>query len=107
MFLGTGTTSSVTHAAAPPGCAVSARPNVLVVLVNTKLSTPAVTASSSSVNVPVTLVSTNASRPCDATWGLCNVATCTTAPTPARQRGTTSRAVTGPATVVNGEPSRS
>ena len=60
MFFGSGTTSSVIHAAGCPGGGVNARPNVLVVLVNTKLCTPAATASSSRCSVPVMLVSTKA-----------------------------------------------
>jgi hypothetical protein len=35
MFFGTGTTSSVIQAAGAPGGGTNARPNVLVVLVNT------------------------------------------------------------------------
>src|SRR2546423_1812334 len=82
MLRGTGTTSSVIHAAGSPGAGVSARPNVLVVLVNTKLPTPAAAASSSSVSVPVTLVSTKSCRVCEPTCGLCKVAGCRTAPAP-------------------------
>ena len=62
-------------AAGSPGSGVSARPKTLVVLVNTKLPTPAATASSRSVSVPVTLVSTKARRSCDPTCGLWSVAT--------------------------------
>ena len=62
------------HVAGPPGSGVSARPKTLVLLVNTKLPTPAATDSSSSVSVPLTLVSTKACRPCDPMWGLWSVA---------------------------------
>ena len=100
MFRGRGTTSSVIHAAGSPGPGVSARPNALVVLVNTKLPTPAATASSSSVSVPVTLVSTNACLPCEPTCGLCSVAACSTAAAPATQSRTSARSATDPVTVV-------
>src|SRR5215472_17522814 len=107
MFLGTGVTSSVIHAAGAPGPGVSARPKALVVLVNTKLSAPAATASSSRVSVPVMLASTNAWRSCDPTCGLCRVAGCSTEPTPARQRRTVPRSAIDPTTSVYGEASRS
>src|SRR5215831_3466208 len=107
MLRGTGVTSSVIHAAGAPGAGASARPNALVVLVNTKLPTPAATASSSSVSVPVMLVSTKSWRPCEPTCGLCSVAGCSTAPTPARQLRTVSRSAMEPTVVVNGEGSRS
>src|SRR5690242_21704297 len=107
MLRGTGTTSSVIHAAGSPGAGVSARPNVLVVLVNTKLPTPAAAASSSSVSVPVTLVSTKSCRVCEPTCGLCKVAGCRTAPAPARQARTVERSVIDPTTVVNGDGSMS
>src|SRR5580692_2768551 len=103
MLRGRGTTSSVIQAAGSPGSGVSARPNALVVLVNTKLPTPAATASSSSVSVPLTVVSTNACLPCEPTWGLCSVAVCRTASTPARLWRTTARSVTDPTTVVCGD----
>jgi hypothetical protein len=61
--LTTGATSSVIHAAGSPGGGVRARPNVLVVLVKTKLPTPASAAASSKFSVPVTLVSTKFDRP--------------------------------------------
>jgi hypothetical protein len=96
MFFGNGTTSSVTH----PD---SARPNELVVLVNTKPPTPAATDSSSSVRVPVTLVSTKSRREWDSTCGLCNVAGCRTAVTPRSAARTTSRSATDPTTDVNGD----
>src|ERR1700758_1429295 len=107
MLRGRGTTSSVIHAAGSPGAGVSARPNALVLLVNTKLPTPAVTASSSSVSVPVTLVSTKACLPCDPTCGLCSVAACRTASAPATQERTTARAAIDPTTVVYGDGLRS
>ena len=56
MLRGTGRTSSVIHAAGSPGAGTSARPNALVVLVNTNALTPAATDSSSSVSVPVMFV---------------------------------------------------
>jgi hypothetical protein len=74
MFFATGDTSSVIHAAGAPGGGTSARPNALVVLVNTKARTRAATASSSRFSVPVMLVSTNACRAWVATCGLCSVA---------------------------------
>ena len=58
---------------------LSASPKALVVLVMTKLSTPAREASSSRMSVPSTFVSTNSSRPCVATCGLCRVAAWRTA----------------------------
>ena len=100
MFRGRGTTSSVIHAAGSPAAGVSARPNALVVLVNTKLPTPAATASSSSVSVPVTLVSTNSCLRWEPTCGLCSVAECTTASAPATHSRTTARSATDPVTVV-------
>jgi hypothetical protein len=78
-----------------------------VVLVNTKLSTPAATDSSSRLSVPVTFVSTNACRSCEPTCGLCRVAGCSTARTPDRHARTTSRSAIDPTTEVNGESSRS
>src|SRR6516165_5632037 len=107
MLRGTGTTSSVIQAAGAWGAGVSARPNVLVVLVNTKLPTPAAAASSSRVSVPVTLVSTKSCRVCEPTCGLCSVAGCRTVPVPARQARTVARSVIDPTTVVNGEASTS
>ena len=58
MFFGSGTTSSVIHAAGASGGGVSARPNALVVLVKMNDRTPVATAYSSSVSVPVMLAST-------------------------------------------------
>src|SRR5262249_22449280 len=103
MLRGTGTTSSVIQAAGAAGAGVSARPNVLVVLVNTKLPTPAAAASSSRVSVPVTVVATKSCRVCEPTCGLCSVAGCRTAPAPARQARTVARSVIDPTTVVNGD----
>src|SRR5579883_110995 len=62
MFFGTGRTSSVSHAAGAPGGGVNARPNALVVLVNTNAETPAAVASSSRLSVPVMLASMNSCR---------------------------------------------
>src|SRR5262249_28761874 len=107
MLRGTGTTPSVIHAAGAPEAGVSARPKVLVVLVNTKLPTPAAADSSSRVSVPVTLLSTKSCRVCEPTCGLCSVAGCRTAPAPARQARTVARSVIEPTTVVNGEASTS
>src|SRR5262249_48504932 len=107
MLRGTGVTCSVIHAAGASGAGASARPKALVVLVNTKLPTPAATASWSSVSVPVMLVSTKSWRLCEPTCGLCSVAGCSTAPTPARQPRTVSRSAMEPTVVVNGEGSRS
>ncbi len=95
------------HAAGSPGPGLNARPNALVVLVNTKLRTPAATDSSSSTSVPVMLVCTNDWRSCDPTCGLCSVAACKTACTPGKLFRTRSRSVIEPTTVVNGESSRS
>src|SRR5215204_6865081 len=103
MFFGTGATSSVIHAAGAPGGGASARPNALVVLVNTNRSTPAATASSSSVSVPVTFVSTKSRHACEPTCGLCSVAACSTAPTPSIALRTSSRSATEPTTVVYGD----
>src|SRR5690625_2655782 len=103
MLRGTGTTSSVIQVAGSPGPGLSARPNALVVLVNTKAPTPALTASSSSTKVPVTLVSTKACRSWDPTCGLCSVAAWRTPSTPVSAAPTTSRSPTDPRTVVNGE----
>src|ERR1700735_3237504 len=103
MLRGRGATSSVIQAAGSPGRGVSARPNALVVLVKTKLLRQAATASSSSVSVPLTVVSTNACLPCEPTCGLCSVAVCRTASTPARLARTTARSVTDPTTVVCGD----
>ena len=66
--------SSVIHAAGAPGGGANARPNALVVLVNTKLSTSPDTASSSRFRVPVMFVSTNWPRGWDPTCGLWSVA---------------------------------
>ncbi len=57
MFLGCGTSSSVTQAAAPEGSRSSADPKTLVVLTYTKRPTPAAAAASSNWSVPVTFVS--------------------------------------------------
>ena len=78
-----------------------------MLLVNTKLATPAAAASSASVSVPVTLVSTKSCWLCEATCGLCRVAVCSTADTPSRQDRTSSRSVIDPVTVVPGESSTS
>src|ERR1700759_850447 len=107
MLRGTAATSSVIHAAGCPAAGLSARPNALVLLVNTKLPTPAAAASSASVSVPVTLVSTNSCQGCASTCGLCKVAVCSTADTPSRQDRTSSRSVIEPVTVVLGESSTS
>jgi len=74
MFVGCGSASSVTQAAAAPGNGVEARRNTLVVLVKTNAAALAAAASSSRFNVPVTLTSTKAWRPCVTTCGLCSVA---------------------------------
>src|SRR3954463_2958417 len=107
MLRGTGTTSSVIHAAGAPGGGTSARPNALVVLVNTNRPTPAATASSSRFSVPVTLVSTNSARPCEPTWGLCSVAVWRIASMPATARRTTSRSAIEPTICVYGDASTS
>lgn len=60
MFFGIAGRSSVTHTAACRASGRSCEPNALVVLVKTKLSTPAASAVSSRLSVPVTLVSTKA-----------------------------------------------
>src|SRR5580692_7192688 len=103
MFLGCGTTSSVIHAAGAPAGGDSARPNALVVLVNTNDLTPAATAASSRFKVPVTLVSMNCWRVWLAICGLCRVAACTTASTPRRHCATKSRSMIDPTRCVNGE----
>ena len=54
------TAFSVIQFAGAPGSADRARPNALVELVNTKLCTPATSASSSKMSVPEIFVSTNA-----------------------------------------------
>src|SRR5262249_13825494 len=79
MFLGTGTTSSVIHAAGAPSGGDSARPKALVVLVYIKDRTLAETASSRSDSVPVMFVSTKSCGECVMTWGLCSVAVWMTA----------------------------
>src|SRR5215211_5735102 len=107
MFRGRGTTSSVIQAAGAPAPGVSARPNALVVLVNTNRPTPAATASSRRRSVPDTFVSTNAPRPWVPTWGLCSVAACSTASAPATHARTQPRSATDPTTSVNGESSTS
>src|SRR3954449_6290449 len=106
MLRGTGRTASVIHAAGSPAPGVSARPNALVVLVNTNRPTPAATASSSRVSVPVMFVSTNAPRPRVPTCGLCSVAACRTASAPRTHARTHSPSVTDPTTSVNGDASR-
>src|SRR5215217_7295477 len=103
MLRGTGATPSVIHAAGAPGGGVSARPNVLVVLVNTKRPTPPATASSSRLSVPVMLVSTNAGRSCEPTWGLWRVAAWRIASTPRTHSRTTARSAIEPTTLVNGD----
>jgi hypothetical protein len=65
-------------------------PKVLVVLVNTKLSTPA-SSFLSSTSVPAMFVSMNACRLLQPTWGLCRLAACRTAPTPCRHAWATFR----------------
>ena len=88
MFFGTGATRSSIQAAGAPGGGFSASPKALVVEVMTKARTRARAASSSRVSVPRMLVSTKASRAWVATWGLCSVAACRTASTPAMARAT-------------------
>ena len=83
MLRGRATTSSVIHAAGSCGPGTSARPNALVVLVNTNARTRARTASSKSSRVPVTFVSTKSCRACVAMCGLCSAAACNTTSTPA------------------------
>src|SRR4051812_28067805 len=107
MFLGRGTTSSVIHAAGEPVPGVSARPKALVVLVKINRSTPAATDSSSRFSVAVTLASMKAWRVWEPTCGLCNVAVCTTAPTPSTARRATARSARSPTTRVYGPGSRS
>ena len=107
MLLGTGTTSSVIHAAGSPGAGSSAAPKALVVLVNTKQPTPADTASSSRLRVPVTFVSTNSCRAWVATCGLWSVVTCTTAPAPRRHSRTNGRSTIDPTASVRREARRS
>src|SRR3954466_7151165 len=82
MFFGTGSRSSMTHTAACPASGRSCEPNALVVLVKTKLFTPAATAASSRLSVPVTLVSTKSCLLWVATCGLCSVAVWITAGAP-------------------------
>src|SRR5260370_32739416 len=101
MVRGAGAAASVIHAAGAPGTGLSARPKALVVLVNTKLLTPAAAASSSRVSVPVTLVSTKSCRRCEPTCGLCSVAGGRTAPAPAGQARALAPAVVDPPPVVN------
>src|SRR5499433_507508 len=107
MFRGTGRTSSVTHAAGSSGAGVSAEPNALVVLVKTKASTPAATASSRRTRVPLTLVSTKSREPWVARWGLCRVAACRAPRTPRMHRATRSRSQMEPTQSVKGEGLRS
>ena len=89
-------TSSVIHAAGAPGGGASARPNALVVLVNTKAPVPAATASSSRLTVAVMFASTKSRRAWLPTCGLCSVAACSTASTPATARRATSRSASDP-----------
>src|SRR5216684_2459190 len=103
MFLGTGTTSSVIHAAGASAGDVRECPNALVVLVKTKDLAPAGTASSSRFNVPAILVSTNSWRLWLATCGLCSVAVCRTTSTPCMHCLTILRSVIDPTRRVNGE----
>src|SRR6187549_3489946 len=93
MFFGTGTTPSVIQFAGCPGADASAAPNALVVLVNTKASTPAATDSSSSASVPLTLVSTNCCAVCVTMCGLCSVAAWITARAPGCASHTSARCV--------------
>ena len=86
MFLGTGRTSSVTHAAGPRA-AGSARPKALVVLVNTKRDAGGdrllqQVQRARDVGIDEILPA------CVPTCGLCRVAVCRTASTPAMQRRT-------------------
>src|SRR5262245_25761477 len=107
MFLGTGRTSSVTHAAGAPSGGVSALPKALVVLVKTKDATPADAASSNRLSVPVMLVSTKSCRLWVATWGLCRVAAWRTASTPRTHCLTQLRSAIDPTLLVKGEGVRS
>ncbi len=107
MLRGTGATSSVIQAAGASGGGVSARPNALVVLVNTNRPTPAATASSSRFSVPVTFVSTNSCRVWEPTCGLCSVAACTTASAPRTASRTSARSATEPTIAVCGDASTS
>ena len=103
MLRGTGATSSVIHAAGAPGGGVSARPNALVVLVNTNRLCRAATASSSRFSVPVMFVSTNWWRSCEATCGLCSVAAWSTASLPATACSTSARSAIEPTMSVYGD----
>src|SRR3982750_1292794 len=107
MFFGTGTTSSVSHAAGSAGGGVSARPNALVVLVKTNAPTFASAAASRRFSVPVRFTSMKSWRRCVATCGLCNVAACSTASTPRIARRTKSASTIEPWRSVNGESSTS
>src|SRR6185312_3667024 len=107
MFFGTGTTSSVSHAAGAPGGGVSARPNALVVLVKTNAPTFASAAASSRLSVPMRFTSMKSCRRCVATCGLCSVAACSTASTPRIAPRTTSRSAIEPLRSVYGEASTS
>jgi len=107
MFLGTGTTSSVIHAAGSGGAGSSAAPKALVVLVKTKQPTAADTASSRRTRVPVTFVSTNAWAAWVATCGLWSVAACATAPAPRRHSRTNGRSTIDPTASVRREARRS
>src|SRR5215468_3949285 len=107
MFRGTGTTSSVTHAAGSPRAGVSLEPKALVVLVKMKASTPAATASSRRIRVPVTLTSTKSRPAWVATCGLCRVAAWSTARTPRMPCLTSSRSQMEPTQSVKGDGLRS
>src|SRR5947199_731920 len=103
MFLGTGLTSSVTHAAGAPAGGVTASPKSLVVLVKTKDATPEDAASSRRLSVPVMLVSTKSCRLWVTTWGLWRVAAWRTASTPRMHCLTQLRSATDPTLLVKGE----
>src|ERR687895_732246 len=107
MLRGTGATSSSIQAAGSPGPGESARPNALVVLVKTKLLTPAATDSSSRLSVPVMLVSTKSCRVCDPTCGLWSVAAWMTASTPVMLRRTKPLSAIEPTALVCGDSSTS
>src|SRR3954471_12477084 len=107
MFFGIGGRSSVTHTAACPASERSCEPNALVVLVKTKLRTPAATAASSRLSVPVTLVSMKACLLWVATCGLCSVAVWITAVTPSIWRRAKSESTIEPTASVKGDGFRS
>src|SRR3954468_15899652 len=107
MFFGTGARSSVTHTAACPAPGRSCEPNALVVLVKTKLRTPAAAAASSRLSVPVTLVSMKSCLLWVATCGLCSVAVWITAVTPSIWCRTKSGSTIEPTASVKGDAFRS